>query len=842
MISPRPAPGGARTPRLSLVPEFDSSAGVEAIELAARAGLVLDPWERDVLTAALGEVDGRWAAFRVGLVVPRQNGKGPHALETPILTTDGWTTFADIKADQFVYGADGFPTRVVAVSDVYPDELCYEVTFTDGSRYVVGSGHLWRVKASGEQRWQVLDTGTLARSVGKRRTDNGRMEYRWRVRCDAVPKTPDVDLPIDPYVFGLWLGDGGHVSSTLTVGDEDLAFIRDELVTAGYEVRGETVGNIEYRPWHVTFGLGARWSRGGVIPRLRELGVYGNKHIPEVYLTASRDQRIALLRGLMDTDGSIGNPNRSPQVEFSTSNDALARDFQRLARSLGIRVRPIRRATKKRDNWRFLWTPSFNPFRMPRKARRFTQPASRRHELMSIVAIRPVPSVPTRCIQVEANDGVYLVGHHFTPTHNSVLEARELAGLFLFGERLIIHSAHEQATSSEHFLRLVQLIESAPDFSGRILKVSRGKGAEAIHVRGFDGGVTRIFFKTRTTGGGRGLTGDLVVLDEAMILPGSTMSALVPTMAARSIHGNPQLWLTGSAVDKERHEHGLELARVRVDALRGAERLCYLEWSAATDVEDPDLLPPELLKSPDAWAQANPGLGIRISAEHVAGELDALGQRGFAVERLGVGDWPDPSGDADREIRLDEWRALQDPESQPAGMLFMAFDVRPDRGAAAIGVAARREDDLFHVEVIDHRAGTGWVVERLVDLVRAHGPHMVVLDESSPAASLLPRVLARLAEEGLDETEVVPLGAREHAAACGVLVDAVRQQQVRHLGSQELVAAIRGAGKRPLGDSWAWGRLKSDADICPLVAVTLALGTLEATDVPEPFVLFGGGS
>jgi hypothetical protein len=64
----------------------------------------------------------------------------------------------------------------------------------------------------------------------------------------------------------------------------------------------------------------------------------------------------------------------------------------------------------------------------------------------------------------------------------------------------------------------------------------------------------------------------------------------------------------------------------------------------------------------------------------------------------------------------------------------------------------------------------------------------------------------------------------------------------RHLGSQELVAAIRGAGKRPLGDSWAWGRLKSDADICPLVAVTLALGTLEATDVPEPFVLFGGGS
>src|SRR4051794_31653796 len=112
----------------------------------------------------------------------------------------------------------------------------------------------------------------------------------------------------------------------------------------------------------------------------------------------------------------------------------------------------------------------------------------------------------------------------------SILEARELAGALLFGERLLIPSAHEQATSSEHHLRLVALIEEA-DFQRRIKRIVYGKGSEAIEFK--DG--TRILFKTRTGGGGRGFTGDFVALDEAMILAEAFMGALVPTMAARSI-------------------------------------------------------------------------------------------------------------------------------------------------------------------------------------------------------------------------------------------------------------------------------------------------------------------
>src|SRR4051812_18108386 len=184
----------------------------------------------------------------------------------------------------------------------------------------------------------------------------------------------------------------------------------------------------------------------------------------------------------------------------------------------------------------------------------------------------------------------------------TILEARELAGLFLLGEKLLIHSAHEQATSSEHFRRLLTLIEGVPEFERRVMKAPKGKGAEAIELRGGQ----RIFFKTRTGGGGRGLTGDLVVLDEAMILPETVTGALVPTMAARSVHGNPQLWYAGSAVDQTIHEHGIVFARMRERGVAQAPRVAWFEWSA--DGDHPEDVPVEVREDPATWAQANPGM------------------------------------------------------------------------------------------------------------------------------------------------------------------------------------------------------------------------------------------
>lgn len=395
----------------------------------------------------------------------------------------------------------------------------------------------------------------------------------------------------------------------------------------------------------------------------------------------------------------------------------------------------------------------------------------------------------------------------------SILEARELAGAILFGERLLIHSAHEQATSSEHHLRLVNLIEQA-DFQRRIKRVVYGKGSEAIEFR--DG--TRILFKTRTGGGGRGFTGDFVALDEAMILAETFMGALVPTMAARSIHGNPQLWYAGSVVDQQNPKHdGVVLARLRSRALDDKEGIAYLEWSL--DAESPDQVSEEIQSDPESWAQANPGLGIRISEEYVRKEQGALAPRTFCVERLSVGDWPRLDEDAGDGITRDMWTACKDEQSTVVDPVRFALDVTPDRQRSAICAAGFREDGLRHIEVVEHKSGTNWLVERAKELMEKHDAGPILLAARSPAAAVIPKFV----EAGVP-FEAVDTG--EFAQACQAFFDEVNDETVRHLGTTELASAATGAVKRPIGDAWAWSRKNSAVDISPLVACTLALGGL----------------
>lgn len=396
---------------------------------------------------------------------------------------------------------------------------------------------------------------------------------------------------------------------------------------------------------------------------------------------------------------------------------------------------------------------------------------------------------------------------------NTILEARELAGLFLLGERTIIHSAHEQATSSEHFRRLLALIDGVPEFERRVKRRVHGKGSEAIELRNGQ----RVLFKTRTGGGGRGFTDvELLVFDEAMILSAAAKAALIPTMAASSIDGNTQTFYAASAVDQQNTKHdGIELARIREQAIKGHASIGWFEWSAPGD--DPGAVTAEQAADPARIAMANPGLGIRISQEWVDHERTVeLGAREFAVERQGVGEWPATDGSADRVIDLQKWNELTDLKSKMAGSVCFAFDVSPDRSSASISAAGARADGLGHVEVIDAAAGTGWVVMKIVYLLAAHENSGVVCDAAGPAGSLIPE----LTQAGI---EVKTVTANEHAAACGIFYDAVSNSTLRHLGTAQLTAAVAGAVKRPLGDGgWAWSRKNSTVDITSLVAGTLA--------------------
>jgi phage terminase large subunit-like protein len=154
-----------------------------------------------------------------------------------------------------------------------------------------------------------------------------------------------------------------------------------------------------------------------------------------------------------------------------------------------------------------------------------------------------------------------------------ILEVRELAGLFILGERLLIHTAHEFKTSEEALERMVDLISGCPDLSRRVRTVKRSHGQEGIYLKSGQ----RLRYATRTKGGGRGFSADFVALDEAMKIPEAMHGALMPTLSARE---NPQLWYTGSAVDQESMDDGVVFARLRERAIKGEDpALAYFGWS-----------------------------------------------------------------------------------------------------------------------------------------------------------------------------------------------------------------------------------------------------------------------
>ena len=395
----------------------------------------------------------------------------------------------------------------------------------------------------------------------------------------------------------------------------------------------------------------------------------------------------------------------------------------------------------------------------------------------------------------------------------SVLEARELFGLYLAKEPVIVHSAHLFKTSKEAMRRILSLIENTADLDRKVKKVTTQRGEECIElVNG-----SRLTFVARSASGGRGLSGDCLVLDEAFALKDEHMEALMPIMSARD---NAQIWYTTSPpLDVVTGE---VLFGVRDRGESGSDpSLAWMDWGQPSGVDMDD---------PEVWAAANPACGIRIMPEAIERERRTLTSEGFGRERLGI--WPLRIADA--LISPQEWADLVDLGSIPADPVAITVDVTPMRDFASIAIYGLRADGLGHVELIEHNPGVDWVVERLVQLRDAHHPVAICLDATGPAGSLL----LDLDKAGIKPAEdpekprlgdlVVP-SAREYAGACGAFVDAVRQKQLWHNGqAPQLATAIAGVKPRTLGDAWAWGRRNSSVDISPLVAVTLARWAFEA--------------
>jgi len=417
-----------------------------------------------------------------------------------------------------------------------------------------------------------------------------------------------------------------------------------------------------------------------------------------------------------------------------------------------------------------------------------------------------------------------------------ILIARELFGLFVLGERLIIHTAHEFKTSAEHFARLESVVRNNEELHGLVKRredTRRGDQGAVVGYRYSHGeeSITlqddrRIEFKTRTKSGMRGFAGvDLLVLDEAMIISAAGHASALPIIRASQAERGPQVWYTGSAVDQEMHDHSVVWTRVRERGIASDDdMLAYFEWSL--DFEHPDDVPDAVADDPSYWGQVNFAIAHgRVTEEHMGWERRALGDRAFKVELLGIGDYPATDGSADVLISQEQWADLTDRESVLVDPIVLAFDVSPEHHASIVA-AGRSDRGHWMVELIHARKGTGWLGERLEELYRSHEIALVVCDGFGPAAA----IANRIDTAGITATR---MDSGDYGKACGFFVDAVNEQTLRHGSQDELDAAIRGAKARPLVDRWAWSRTKSTVNISPLVAATLALWSAAENDVGE---------
>ena len=333
------------------------------------------------------------------------------ALDTPIPTPDGWRTMGTLRIGDQVFDESGRPCSVTFATPVMLGHRCYELLFSDGERLVADAEHQWSVRTRAARKRRggsvVLTTEQMAASV---RHSGGRLNYSIPT-CGPL-EYPSRELPLDPYVLGVWLGDMPESSAVERSRNPPYSWS-----TGGWGADGRPVMTLPVQTIREE-SAGAGTSRA-----LQQLGVLGRKHIPRLYLEASVEQRIALLQGLMDSDGSI---DQLGYAEFSVKVQALAHDALELVLGLGLKAKLAEDRARLHGvdcgpRYRVQFKPADIPVvRIRRKLERLralTERAACRER--DIVVIREVPSVPVRCIQVDSPNRLYLAGRACIPTHNT---------------------------------------------------------------------------------------------------------------------------------------------------------------------------------------------------------------------------------------------------------------------------------------------------------------------------------------------------------------------------------------------------------------------------------------
>ncbi len=488
----------------------------------ARAPIEVIPTGAISLDIALG-IGGLPRGRVVEIFGPEGSGKAL-ALDTPIPTPKGWTTMGELSPGQEVFAGDGSPARVAFTTPVMMDRECFRVRFSDGTEITADADHQWVTTTLWGRtgRWSpaVVTTRDMEATLWAR--DGHTLNHAIQV-CGPL-EYPAQELLVSPYTLGAWLGDGTTDAASITCVDPE---ILDEIRCDGYTVHHNNPGQTDRAPRYriarmagkpVCLLAGPRCSAGGtalarglcknhyeserrngrvsewpvrpavsLATQLRELGVLGNKHIPERYLHASITQRLTLLQGLMDTDGTVGTGGSGTgrgsgiaACEFSVVNERLANDVHELLLGLGIKVTlrespAVLRGRVVGTRYRLGFQTDLPVFRLPRKAMRLTPLRTRRAKLRYVTTVEPVATVPVRCIQVDHPSHTYLAGHECIPTHNTTVALHAAASAQKNGGIAAFIDA-EHALDPEYAKKLGvdtdALLVSQPDTGEQALEIA----------------------------------------------------------------------------------------------------------------------------------------------------------------------------------------------------------------------------------------------------------------------------------------------------------------------------------------------------------------------------------
>ena len=334
-------------------------------------------------------------------------------LDTEIPTLNGWSTIADLQEGDIIFDKDGNPTKILHKSEIHHNP-CYKITFDNGDTIVADHEHRWEISFStsknskyhGEYRVQVMTTEEIAnylKNLPEKRTS-------YDIPKIVNPKPLNLEnknLPIDPYVLGCWLGDGSKQCGAIT---NETNNVLVEIQRRGYSLGDDISAENRTSTYTIL----------GIYGKLKELNLINNKHIPDIYQRASYEQRLDLLRGLMDTDGYY-NPKRKRFV-METSQEWQCYDFIKLLSSLGIKSTKFD-IIKKLNGKEFheysinFSTKGLNPFLM--RNQEIEYPTHDACSYRNIDKVELVETIPTQCLEVDSPSHTFLCTNKMIVTHNT---------------------------------------------------------------------------------------------------------------------------------------------------------------------------------------------------------------------------------------------------------------------------------------------------------------------------------------------------------------------------------------------------------------------------------------